>query len=352
MVLGVLKKGLFCKELGLDWDQFHPDDAADLDSLFGLPHQQEQAQVWVVPVPFEATTSFGKGTAQAPQRILEASWQVDLFDWETGHPWKAGLFLLPEEENIRVMNQKACAALANQKEPWPAELLETVNGMGDEVERHVYEQTRNTLAAQKIPAIIGGDHSVPLGAIRAASEHYESFGILHVDAHADLREAYQGFTHSHASIFHNVLNRCDVQKLVQVGIRDLGEAEYNRAVEDRRIHLHSDLAIQDALARGQNFADVCHRILQPLPQNVWISFDVDGLDPSLCPNTGTPVPGGLQFREALTLLAALGQSGRKIVGFDLVEVGDHPWDANVGARLLYKMAGWAIKTNKIAEERT
>tara|TARA_B100000683_G_C12485512_1_gene552895 strand:+ start:1418 stop:2431 length:1014 start_codon:yes stop_codon:yes gene_type:complete len=332
------------EEFDLDWDQFHADDAADLDTLYGLPHAQDQAALWVMPVPFEATTSFGKGTAKAPQQILQASWQVDLFDLETGNPWQAGLFLLPENPSIKALNTKACERIAAYEQEKQPGLLDEINAMGDALEGLVHEQTQATYAAQKIPAVLGGDHSVPLGAIKAASALHDDFGILHIDAHADLRKAYQGYTHSHASIFYNVMTQCEVNQLVQVGIRDLGQAEYKMAQTDPRIHLHSDLAIQDALAQGQTFAGICHRMLQPLPQNVWVSFDIDGLDPALCPRTGTPVPGGLQFREALTLLAALGQSGRNIVGFDLVEVGNHPWDANVGARLLYKMAGWALKS--------
>ena len=328
----------------MNGDQFSPDNAADLNTLFALPHGQDEAKVWLMPVPFEATTSFGKGTAQAPQRILEASWQVDLFDLETGAPWKAGLTLLHTDPEIITLNLRACELVKAYETIRDETLLGEINIIGDVIEKKVFTQTQQAFAAQKIPGIIGGDHSVPLGALKCASETYDDLGILHIDAHADLRKAYQGYAHSHASIFYNVMTQCHVQRLVQVGVRDLGEAEYHMAQNDSRIHQHSDLAIQDALARGQNFAEICHRMLQPLPQNIWISFDIDGLDPSLCPNTGTPVPGGLQFREALTLLAALGQSGRQIVGFDLVEVGNNPYDANVAARLLYKMAGWALKS--------
>ena len=332
-------------------DQFHPDEAADLDTLFGLPHTQEEAHVWVMPVPFEATTSFGKGTAKAPQQILEASWQVDLFDLETGTPWKAGIALLPTDPKLVALNEKACRLVNAYEEIKDETLIREVNRIGDAVAQKVYSQTQNTLEEQKIPAILGGDHSVPLGAIQCASEHFDNLGILHIDAHADLRQAYQGYTHSHASIFYNVITQCEITQLVQVGVRDLGEAEYNMAQKDPRIHLHSDMAIQDALAHGQTFASICHRMLQPLPQNIWISLDIDGLNPSFCPNTGTPVPGGLQFREVLFLLAALGQSGRRIVGFDLVEVGNDAFDANIGARLLYKMAGWALHSqNKIKTE--
>ncbi|MDP6368761.1 MAG: arginase family protein, partial [Planctomycetota bacterium] len=100
-----------------------------------------------------------------------------------------------------------------------------------------------------------------------------------------------------------------------------------------------------AMARGETWHALMEQALEPLPQRVWITFDVDGLQPTLCPNTGTPVPGGLSWSQANVLLYLLGKSGRKIVGFDLCEVGPKEWDANVGARLLYKLAGWAIMTS-------
>jgi agmatinase len=192
---------------------------------------------------------------------------------------------------------------------------------------------------------VGGDHSTVYGIIRAYAEKYPGLGVLHVDAHADLRDAYEGFTWSHASIFHNVMTRLPgVSKLVQVGIRDLGEAEFQFSEDSGgRIVTHYDARTKARQHEGVAWRDLCVEMVSALPQDVYVSFDIDGLDPTLCPHTGTPVPGGLSFAEASTLIGEVVRSGRKIVGLDLNEVApglDSEWDGNVGARLLYKMIGW------------
>lgn len=196
--------------------------------------------------------------------------------------------------------------------------------------------------------ILGGDHSVPFGAIRACSETYPGLGILHLDAHADLRDAYEGFTWSHASIFNNVMRKLDrVGKLVQVGVRDLGQAE-RRMIDDSngRIVTFYDAELAARKDEGVPFAKIADEIVAALPNDIYLSWDIDGLDPTLCPGTGTPVPGGLSWNEAVGLLRAIRRANKRIVGLDLCEVspGETEWDANVGARLLYKMIGFALLT--------
>jgi agmatinase len=194
---------------------------------------------------------------------------------------------------------------------------------------------------------MGGDHSTPLGSIAAVGEHYAEFGILHLDAHHDLRKAYQGFTHSHASIMRNVVERVPTMtRLVQVGIRDFCQEEHDlaRSMPDR-ITVHYDRWLAEARAAGTPWSDQVKAIVGALPEHVYLSFDIDGLDPKLCPNTGTPVPGGLQFDDAAQLVREVVVSGRRIVGFDLVEVApgaEDEWDANVAMRLLYRMAAWTL----------
>lgn len=217
----------------------------------------------------------------------------------------------------------------------------------------VYDEACKILALGKIPAVVGGDHSSPEGVIRAVSEHYKgTVGLLHFDAHADLREAYQGFVRSHASIMFNVMHApWRPAKLVQVGIRDFCEEE-NALIEKRsdiRTFFDGDLKTQ--LFEGRTWAELTKAIIAELPKQVYVSFDIDALSPDFCPNTGTPVPGGLSFDQAVYVLKVLVQSGRKVVGFDLneVAVGSDPeneWDANVGARLLYKMCGWSVLSGR------
>src|SRR5207237_3656818 len=181
------------------------------------------------------------------------------------------------------------------------------------------------------------------GAIRAYAEKYPKLGILHLDAHADLRDAYEGFTWSHASIFHNVMTKLPIAKLVQIGVRDLGTAE-NTMIESSkgRIVTFFDSDVAARKEKGDSYADIADDIVTQLPHDVYLSWDIDGLDPTLCPSTGTPVPGGLSWNEAIGLLRALIRARKRIVGLDLCDVGASEWDANVGARLLYKMIGFSL----------
>ena len=338
---------------------FDPGAAATPDSgIFGLTTSLEESAVVVVPVPFEATTSYGGGTAGGPRAVLEASKQVDLYDYATGRPYEAGIHMLAESTEIRRSNKRAKrhAQLIIAEggrigdDPSLRSSLEKVNRHGERVNEIVYETVRELLRAGKIVATVGGDHAAPFGAIKAYAEAYPGLGLLHVDAHADLRPAYEGFVWSHASIFYNVLtNLPGVAKLVQVGVRDFSEEEMEIVASSQgRAIVHHDEAIVARKFDGVPWSRVVEGIVADLPADVYISFDIDGLDPALCPHTGTPVPGGLSFHEAVHLIAGVATSGRRIVGMDLCEVAPGPagdeWDANVGARILYKMIGWALKS--------
>lgn len=336
---------------------FDPDAAAVGETgIYGLPFTPEEAHVVIVPVPFEATTSYGGGTSNGPRAVFEASKQVDLFDQETGRPYTAGIAMLDVPHDVMAWNEEAKQVAATVIEQGGVvddatrAAAEQVNQFGERVNEWVYEQTRALLDAGKMPVILGGDHAVPFGAIRAYAEKYPGLGILHLDAHADLRDAYEGFTWSHASIFNNVMHRIDgVGKLVQVGVRDLGQAE--RAMIDHsngRIVTFYDAEVAARKEEGVPYARIADEIVAELPHDIYLSWDIDGLDPTLCPGTGTPVPGGLSWNEAIGLLRAIRRSGKRIVGLDLCEVspGETEWDANVGARLLYKMIGFALLSSR------
>ena len=323
---------------------FDPDAPAGDDSgIYGLPFTPDQAHVVIVPIPFEATTSYGGGAARGPAAVLEASKQVDLFDHDTGRPYESGIAMLPIPRSVVKWNATA-KKLGRGK-------VKAVNKISEQLNAWVYDRTRSLLDAGKMPVILGGDHSVPFGAHRAYAERYPGIGILHLDAHADLREAYEGFTDSHASIFHNVMTRIrDVGKLVQVGVRDISNAE-NRFIEDSngRIVTFFDSDLAASKEEGTPWARIADDIVALLPNDVYLSWDIDGLDPTLCPGTGTPVPGGLSWNEAIGLLRAIKRANKRIVGLDLCEVapGETEWDANVGARLLYKMIGFALLTSRL-----
>ena len=334
---------------------FDPDGAAPAGAgIYGLPCTADEARVVVVPVPYEATTSYGGGTSNGPKAVFEASKQVDLFDRDTGRPYEAGIAMRDIPKKIERWNRKAkgiAAAVIEKGGPVDRATREAaaqVNAISEAVNEWVYEQTRGLLADGKMAVILGGDHSVPFGAMQAYAESYPGLGILHLDAHADLRDSYEGFVWSHASIFHNVVTKLDrVAKLVQVGVRDLSNAESGMIENSAgRIVTFFDTDLAARKEEGAAWAEIADEIVAALPTDVYLSWDIDGLDPTLCPSTGTPVPGGLSWNEAIGLLRAIRRSGKRIVGLDLCEVSPGPteWDANVGARLLYKMIGFALLT--------
>jgi agmatinase len=334
---------------------FDPDAAAPCGSgIYGLPFTVEESRVVVVPVPFEATTSYGGGTSGGPDAILEASRQVDLYDRQTGRPYEAGIAMMKAPARIRRWNRagrKAAAPVIRNGgavDRATRKCAAKVNQISVALNDWVYSTTSDLITEGKMVATLGGDHSVSFGAIKAHAERYPGLGILHLDAHADLRDAYEGFTFSHASIFHNVMTRIpDITKLVQVGVRDLGEAE-NRMIDESegRIVTFFDPDLAARKEKGEPWSVIADEIAATLPDDVYLSWDIDGLDPALCPSTGTPVPGGLSWNEAIGLLGAIHRAERRIVGLDLCEVapGDSEWDANVAARLLYKMIGFALLT--------
>lgn len=341
-------------------DTFDPNAPANADGIFGLPHKPEDSRVVLIPAPWEATVSYGSGTADGPAAILRASHQVDLLDRDTGKPYESGIAMLPISETVRAWSDEARGLAASvienggaKGDPQLLANIERVNDLGRLLNGWVANETRAWLACDKIVGIVGGDHSVPLGAIAAIADEKPGLGILHIDAHADLRVAYEGFTFSHASIMDNVMREVPtVAKLVQVGVRDYCEQE-DDAIRDSagRIRTFFESDIRRELLDAGSWRRVCNRIVAELPETNYISFDIDGLDPVLCPNTGTPVPGGLSFAEMTMLLRTLVDSGRKVVGFDLVEVAPDPtrvseWDGNVAARVLYKMIGFALMSNR------
>ncbi len=335
--------------------EFDPDGPAPADSgIYGLPFSVQDSRVVIVPVPFEATTSYGGGTSKGPAAVLEASKQVDLFDQETGRPYAGGIAMLDVPRNVLRWNSAAKRAAAPVIEKGGVvdritrAAAEKVNDYGDRLNAWVYDQTVALLRQGKLVVILGGDHSVPYGAIRAHAQKYPGLGILHLDAHADLRDSYEGFTWSHASIFNNVMRKIQgVERLVQVGVRDLGQAE-RKMIDSSggRIVTFYDAELAARKEEGVSFAKLADDIVAALPDDIYLSWDIDGLDPTLCPGTGTPVPGGLSWNEAIGLLRAIRRSGKRIVGLDLCEVspGETEWDANVGARLLYKMIGFALQS--------
>ncbi|MBI5857441.1 MAG: agmatinase family protein [Sphingobacteriales bacterium] len=346
----------------VDFSNYDPNSVGNPNNnIFGLPTSEEDAKLVIVPVPWEVTVSYGAGTARAPEAIFKASLQVDLFDPEFPDAWKQGYYMRPTDKKILMKSDylrkeaelyidyisKGEDVDANQ---FMTKTLKEVNEGSHFLNNWVYEQTKVLFDSNKLVGLIGGDHSTPLGFFKAVAEKHGDFGILQIDAHFDLRESYEGFYYSHASIMYNALKEIpQLKKLVQAGIRDYGSDEWNLSKNSNgRIVTYFDKTIRSRIYEGETWKQIAEEIVSKLPEKIFISFDIDGLDRKLCPFTGTPVPGGFELEQVFYLFSKILQSGKTIVGFDLNEVGiggDTDWDANVGARVLYKLCNLLVTSN-------
>ncbi len=328
-------------------------------SYFGFEFSYEDSALALLSVPWDATVSYMAGTSNGPSAMIQASMQVEIFDEEFSDIWERGIFTIPVEDKISEINVEARAAAkrvidhieAGGKETDEVVLKDVtfVNECSTWVNINVYKAALKALEDGKIVGLVGGDHSSPLGLIGALATKYENFGILHFDAHMDLRDGYEGFTYSHASIMRRALEQKQVSCITQVGVRDFSSKEAIFASKAERVNTFSSTSLFASKAEGKTWADICNDIISTLPQMVYISFDIDCLDPSYCPSTGTPVPGGLSYEEAKYLVVALARSGRTVIGFDLCEVApneDNEWDANVGSRLLYKLCNLTLSSQE------
>lgn len=333
---------------------FDPNSPGDPDAnLYGLPFTCEEAETVIVPVPWDVTVSYSDGTAQGPQAVFDASFQVDLYEPDLKDAWKYGIAMddIPSElqSNAEGLRMKAVAyieALTDgadiEKDAELSKHLLEINHASAEMNAWVKNRCLHWMKQGKRVGLLGGDHSTPFGMLQAQAEIHGDFGILQIDAHADLRDAYEGFTYSHASIMFNALKIPQVKRLVQVGIRDYCQQE-REVIENSkgRVITYFDRDMRQESYKGVTWSEMVKRIIASLPDKVYISFDIDGLVPNLCPHTGTPVAGGLEFEQAGYLFTELARSNKKIIGFDLNEVAPGPdgdeWDANVGARMLYRL---------------
>ena len=333
-------------------ENFDPNGVGlDNGHFIGLPFKEEHAELVVLSIPWDVTVSYADGTSSGPENILQASTQLDLYDADFPNVWKKGIFMRPSPSEILDLNAQFRSKAKKHidflelggktaESEDQQNLVKEINKACKQCKDYVYEQSLSLLKKGKKVGLCGGSHATPLGFLEALSEVHDSFGILQFDAHMDLRIAYEDFQLSHASIMHNSLKINNIKQLTQVGIRDYCDQEIERAKKQAdRITVFTDETMKRRVFEGEPFKNIVRDIIESLPQKVYISFDIDGLDPKLCPNTGTPVPGGLEFQEAVYIIVELKKSGREIIGFDLNEVGgtDHEWDGNVGARILYKL---------------
>ena len=275
------------------------DHFLDMDDEF---LQLESAAYVLLSVPYDGTSTFVKGADKGPQAILDASDSLELYDIQYDiDASKAGVYTDHHEYDLST----------------PEAMV-----------RSVYERVSYFLGMGKRVAMVGGEHSVSVGAIRAMSERFPDLTVLQIDAHADLRDEYHGSPYNHACVMRRAQ---ECARVVQVGIRSVCEEEQCNIVPENIFYAHN-------IVGRTGWED---EVLERLTGNVYISFDLDGLDPSILPATGTPLPGGLQWYPTLNLLEKVFRA-RRVVGFDVVELC--PQEGNVvsdvlAASLVYKMMG-------------
>lgn len=266
--------------------------------------EPDKALFHIIPAPFEASVSYGCGTANGPSAILQASDQLELWDGSS----------IPAELGIHT-----CTPVATK-------------GSVEQVLQNIELAAQAVLDAGAMPVLLGGEHTVSFGVLKALKKHNKQFGIIHFDAHADLRDTYEGSAWSHACVMRRAVEDLNLP-IVQFGVRALSfEEETYRQQRGILAHDAAKLAVEGCPAQllPDNF-----------PQAVYLSFDIDALDPSIMPATGTPVPGGLGWYQTLDLLER-SLRGRKVLGFDVVELapmqGLHAPDF-AAARLVYAIMG-------------
>lgn len=344
-----------------DLSHFDPNGASNpKNNIFGLPFTEEEARLVILPVPWEVTVSYGSGTSRAAEHIFNASMQVDLFDPETNEAWRQGFYMRPSDRKVLMKSdylRKEAELYIDytskgemvEKNNFMCKSLKEINEGSLILNKWVYEQTTDLLNRGKLVALLGGDHSVAFGYFKAIAEKHGDFGILQIDAHCDLRKSYEGFNYSHGSVMYNALNEIpEIKKVVQIGVRDYCQEEWEYICNsEHRVITYFDKDIKERQYEGQTWKQIVDEMIEHLPEKVYISFDIDGLDPKLCRNSGTPVTGGFDTEQIFYLVKKIIKSGRKFIGFDLDEIGigQTDWDANVGARILWRLCNLLVANN-------
>lgn len=275
--------------------------------------QLETAKVVLIPVPYDGTSTWGKGADKGPDAFLEASENMELYDIETAtEVYKQGIHL--------------AGAITENTSP-------------EAMVKAVHATTKDFIKRNKFVTLIGGEHSLSIGTIRAFNECFDNLSVLHIDAHADLRQSYNGSRYNHACAVHEA---SQTTNLVQVGIRSMDAIEKTFMDEEKVFFAHD-------MVNDEYWTD---KVLEALTDNVLITFDLDALDPSILPATGTPEPGGLFWYETLHFLRQVFEE-KNVVGFDIVELCPNASDKTsnfLAAKLYYKMLSYKFMGQDVADE--
>ena len=269
----------------------------------------ESAKIVLIPVCYDGTSTWQKGADKGPSAFLEASENMELYDIETNSEvYKKGIYL---SDSISDFDS-------------PDEMIDTV-----------YKITKKYISKNKFVTIFGGEHSISIATVKAFNDSFDDLSVLHIDAHADLRQVYEGTKYNHACAMYEANQNTN---LVQVGIRSMDVEEKNVMNQDNVFFAHE-------LALNEYWID---DVIEKLSKNVFISFDLDAFDPSILPSTGTPEPGGLFWYETLDFLRRVFNE-KNVVGFDIVELCPNEIDKSsdfLAAKLYYKMLSYKFKSNE------
>ncbi|MCK0132189.1 agmatinase [Flavobacteriaceae bacterium F08102] len=275
-------------------------------SYAGIPEDYaklENSKIVLIPVPYDGTSTWQKGADKGPQAFLEASENMELYDIETdSEVYKQGVYLADP-----VIENKSPEAMVNE----------------------VHKMTKHFLSKNKFVTLVGGEHSLSIGSIRAFNESFDNLTVLQIDAHADLRPEYEGTPYNHACA---VFEASQQTNLIQVGIRSMDSIEKTSMDLDKTFFAHE-------MIEDDSWMDAA---IDLMTDQVFITFDLDALDPSILPSTGTPEPGGMLWYETLTFLAKVFKE-KNVVGFDIVELCPNPQEKAsdfVAAKLYYKMLSY------------
>ena len=342
--------------------KFDPNGAIpDNGNYFGIPLEPEEAALVLISAPWDLSLKVRNGSSFAPDAIIEASRSVDFFEPMAPDSWRKGIATVPIDYTIQDMSHRLRSdaeriVKVHEKQGGTTfdnlvyeRSLRRVNEGFQALNDNIYKQSKMWLDEDKIVGLVGGDQSTAYGHIRAVAEHHGSLGVLHIDSSCNLKSCHQGFEFSHASVMHNILRDVPrVERLVGVGVRAFSPEEWQRAESDPRVKLFTGQSIWSRHFEGVLWSTICNEIVESLPQNVYVSLDVNGLTVECSPHNGMVVAGGVRFPEVIYLLGKIVDSGRKIVGFDLSEVVpdmDDKTDAAIASRLLYNICSMALKNH-------
>ncbi len=326
------------------------DSMRDVSCYFGDTTAPADAEVVIISVPWSVTSDFGRGATYTPDAIIDVSLGKELYDVASGMSIEGRIATAEIDYNIQESSEQlgrdAERAMRSHIEmgvgDYAAHKVANVNEGFSAMHESVYQQTKYWSLLGKRIAVVGGDHSVAFGAVKALSENNDGMGVLFIDAHADFCREEEPFNFSHRTIARDIAESIpSVAKLVQVGVRDVDRAEVEQLTANDRVEVFYAEQLMAKRFEGSCWGDLCREIVAKLPQKVYVSLDIDALKIEFCNNTTAPTPGGMTFDEVVYMVNMVVESGREIVGFDISEVVsslDDKMDAIVGARLLAKLS--------------